>query len=60
MATLPNGVKHLPGFLDRQQQESLVESIRTVVAEAPLFTPAMPRTGKAMSVRMTNCGPLGW
>jgi alkylated DNA repair protein (DNA oxidative demethylase) len=20
----------------------------------------MPRTGKALSVRMTNCGPLGW
>lgn len=60
MATLPNGVRHLPGFLDRQRQESLVESIRAVVTEAPLFTPAMPRTGKLMSVRMTNCGPLGW
>jgi alkylated DNA repair protein (DNA oxidative demethylase) len=22
--------------------------------------PAMPGTGKPMSVRMTNCGPLGW
>src|SRR5690606_37784497 len=31
-----------------------------VVAKAPLYTPRMPRTGKAMSVRMTNCGPLGW
>jgi alkylated DNA repair protein (DNA oxidative demethylase) len=28
--------------------------------EAPLFTPTMPRSGKEMSVRMTNCGPLGW
>ena len=27
---------------------------------APLYVPAMPRTGKQMSVRMTNCGPLGW
>jgi alkylated DNA repair protein (DNA oxidative demethylase) len=27
---------------------------------APLYVPAMPRTGKEMSVRMTNCGPLGW
>ena len=27
---------------------------------APLFVPAMPRTGKEMSVRMTNCGALGW
>ena len=27
---------------------------------APLFQPRMPRTGKPFSVRMTNCGPLGW
>jgi alkylated DNA repair protein (DNA oxidative demethylase) len=27
---------------------------------APLFTPTMPKTGKPFSVRMTNCGPLGW
>ncbi|MGO7888749.1 alpha-ketoglutarate-dependent dioxygenase AlkB, partial [Rhizobium ruizarguesonis] len=26
----------------------------------PLYVPAMPGTGKPMSVRMTNCGPLGW
>ena len=25
-----------------------------------LFTPKMPRTAKPFSVRMTNCGPLGW
>jgi alkylated DNA repair protein (DNA oxidative demethylase) len=25
-----------------------------------LFAPAMPRTGRPFSVRMTNCGPLGW
>lgn len=60
MKVLPQGIRHIPDFLDRQQQEALVESIRAVVAEAPLFVPAMPRTGKPMSVRMTNCGPLGW
>ncbi|URK86627.1 alpha-ketoglutarate-dependent dioxygenase AlkB [Rhizobium sp. RCAM05350] len=60
MKALPQGIRHIPDFLDRQQQEALVESIRAVVAEAPLFVPAMPRTGKPMSVRMTNCGPLGW
>jgi len=57
---LPKGIRHIPGFLDRDKQEALVETIRAVVAEAPLFTPVMPRTGKEMSVRMTNCGPLGW
>ena len=57
---LPNGIRHLPGYLDRPKQEALVEAIRAIVAEAPLFTPVMPGTGKEMSVRMTNCGLLGW
>lgn len=57
---LPNGIRHLPGYLDRPAQEGLVETIRAVVAEAPLYTPIMPGTGKEMSVRMTNCGSLGW
>lgn len=60
MRVLPQGIRHIPGFLDREKQEALVESIRAIVAEAPLFVPAMPKTGKPMSVRMTNCGPLGW
>jgi alkylated DNA repair protein (DNA oxidative demethylase) len=60
MQVLPKGIRHIPGFLDRAQQEALVESIRAVVADAPLYVPAMPRTGKPMSVRMTNCGSLGW
>ncbi|WP_349436534.1 alpha-ketoglutarate-dependent dioxygenase AlkB [Pararhizobium sp. A13] len=60
MRSLPQGIRHIPGFLDREKQEAMVETIRAIVAEAPLFVPAMPRTGKPMSVRMTNCGPLGW
>src|SRR5262245_41431396 len=60
MLVLPKGVRHMPGYLSRGAQESLVEDVRRVVQEAPLFVPAMPRTGKQMSVRMTNCGTLGW
>ena len=60
MPALPDGVRHLPDYLDRAAQQALMDDIRAVVAEAPLYTPAMPRTGKAMSVRMTNCGALGW
>ncbi|MDZ5697388.1 alpha-ketoglutarate-dependent dioxygenase AlkB [Chelativorans sp. M5D2P16] len=60
MNTLPNGVHHIPGALDQDAQEALLEAIRAMVSEAPLFVPTMPRTGKPMSVRMTNCGPLGW
>ena len=60
MNVLPDGVRHLPGYLDPAAQEALVAAIREVVASAPLFQPVMPRTGKPLSVRMTNCGPLGW
>ncbi|PDT83627.1 alpha-ketoglutarate-dependent dioxygenase AlkB [Sinorhizobium sp. BJ1] len=60
MQVLPKGVRHIPGFLDRSRQEELVEAIRHVVATAPLYLPEMPKTGKPMSVRMTNCGSLGW
>lgn len=60
MKSPPEGVRHLPGYLDTAAQKALLAGIRQVVAEAPLFVPAMPRTGKEMSVRMTNCGTLGW
>lgn len=60
MASFANGIRHLPGYLDRAAQEHLVELVRGVVAEAPLYVPEMPGTGKPMSVRMTNCGSLGW
>lgn len=50
----------MPGYLGRDDQVALVEAIRTVVQAAPLYVPIMPRTGKPMSVRMTNCGNLGW
>lgn len=60
MQVLPSGIRHMPGFLGIEAQHALVAEIRAVVAAAPLYTPAMPRTGKEMSVRMTNCGTLGW
>ncbi|CUA90488.1 Alkylated DNA repair dioxygenase AlkB [Chelatococcus sambhunathii] len=54
------GVLHWPGYLDRPAQDALAAALREVVREAPFYTPRMPRTGKPFSVRMTNCGPLGW
>jgi DNA oxidative demethylase len=57
---LSPGLRYLPGRLDRDSQESLVEEIRQIVERAPLYVPVMPGTGREMSVRMTNCGPLGW
>jgi alkylated DNA repair protein (DNA oxidative demethylase) len=60
MQVLPRGVRHMPGYLARDDQDMLVEAIRSVVRAAPLYTPTMPRSGKPMTVRMTNCGSLGW
>lgn len=48
------------GWLDRPGQEALAEELRELLIRAPLFTPRMPRTGTPFSVRMSNCGPLGW
>ncbi|MCB1382581.1 MAG: alpha-ketoglutarate-dependent dioxygenase AlkB [Notoacmeibacter sp.] len=59
-ANIPDGFRHWPRLLDAAMQADLADAVRAIVAEAPLFTPVMPRTGKPMSVRMTNCGPLGW
>ncbi len=60
MQVLPNGVHWIPGYLDRAAQEALVADVRQVVESAPLYRPTMPRTAKPFSVRMTNCGELGW
>ena len=53
-------LEYLPGRLGAKQQVALLRALRAAMDEAPLFTPTMPRSGKPMSVRMTNCGPLGW
>jgi alkylated DNA repair protein (DNA oxidative demethylase) len=54
------GWRHLAGFLTAGQQQALLAEVRAVIEAAPLFTPTMPRTGRPFSVRMSNCGPLGW
>lgn len=60
VAPSPEGLTLLPGRLSRSEQVALVDALREVVRDTPLFTPVMPKTGKPFSVRMTNCGPLGW
>jgi DNA oxidative demethylase len=57
---MTQGLRHLPEHFSRAQQEALLATLRQAVAQAPLFTPVMPRTGKPFSVRMTNLGSLGW
>lgn len=55
-----SGARHIPDYLDAEAQAALLAELRAIVADAPLYTPTMPRTGKPLSVRMTNCGSLGW
>lgn len=54
------GIVHWPGYLSPDDQAALVAELSAVLRQAPLFQPRMPRTGKPFSVRMSNCGPLGW
>jgi alkylated DNA repair protein (DNA oxidative demethylase) len=54
-----DGLRIIPGYLDRNAQEAAVAALRQVVASAPLYTPYVQH-GKPMSVKMTNCGPFGW
>ena len=54
-----SGLIHRPYWREDEQRRAL-EAVMKAVADAPFFTPAMPRTGKPFSVRMTNFGPLGW
>lgn len=60
MTSVLEGVRLVANFLDKSEQEALRQSVRDIVRQSPLYTPRMPKSGKPMSVRMTNCGPLGW
>lgn len=57
---LAPGLVHWPGHLDADAQARLAAQLAAVLAAAPLFTPRMPRGAAPFSVRMTNCGALGW
>ncbi len=54
------GLRLYPGYLDRASQAALVAAVDDVLSAAPLFVPRMPKSGRPFTVRMSNCGPLGW
>lgn len=60
MPEIAPGAFHYPSFLDAAAQAALAEEIAEVIAAAPLYVSTMPKTGAPMSVRMINCGALGW
>jgi alkylated DNA repair protein (DNA oxidative demethylase) len=53
------GIDLFQGLLEPLEQTALVDDLREVIRAAPLFAPVTAR-GKAMSVRMTSAGRLGW
>lgn len=57
---MTSGLKYMPGYLDRTAQEELVARLRETLAEAPFYTPVMPKSGRPLTVRMSNLGALGW
>jgi alkylated DNA repair protein (DNA oxidative demethylase) len=59
-AVLPEGFRLIAGALTGSEQKALLADIQNVMLSAPLFQPCMPKTGQPFSVRMTNCGQLGW
>jgi len=53
-------VLYFENKLDSAAQAGLLREVRKIIGEAPLYVPTMPRSGRPMSVRMTNAGALGW
>lgn len=53
------GVQIYAGLIPSEAQEALVAVLRECARQAPFFTP-VTASGKAMSVRMTSAGRLGW
>ena len=54
-----DGFKLFPAALDPGGQQDLLGEVLAALEQAPPYRPVTPG-GKAMSVRMSNLGPLGW
>ncbi|MGF1461825.1 MAG: alpha-ketoglutarate-dependent dioxygenase AlkB [Maricaulaceae bacterium] len=57
---MTEGFIHRPDRLDRAAQAALLQAVFTAIRGAGFYQPTMPRTGRPLSVQMTNLGPLGW
>ncbi|HEY2179697.1 MAG TPA: alpha-ketoglutarate-dependent dioxygenase AlkB [Caulobacteraceae bacterium] len=53
------GFRLYPAYFDAAAQSRLATAVLEAARGAPFYRPVTP-TGKAMSVEMTNLGPLGW
>lgn len=57
---MSTGLNYLPSYFDRTAQEALITAVEQAIAQAPFYTPVMPRSGRPFTVRMSNLGQLGW
>ena len=57
--TVPSGFQLFPAALDASAQKALAEAVLGLIETAPTANYVTPG-GKAMSVAMSNLGPLGW
>lgn len=57
---LPAAFRYLPACLDPQAQRAVLAAVNAVLEQAPLYRATMPKSGRPLSVEMSNCGPLGW
>jgi DNA oxidative demethylase len=55
-----DGFRFLPEYFSPPAQKALLAEVLSLLDDCPLYRGAMPRTGKPLSVRNTNLGPLGW
>ena len=56
----PEGFRHYPGLLDPAAQARLAAAVLALLDEAPAYHASMPKSGRPMSVAMSNAGRLGW
>src|SRR3546814_6858737 len=55
-----DGFRHYPGLLDRTAQQALAAAVLALLDEAPAYHATMPKSGRPMSVAMSNAGRFGW
>jgi alkylated DNA repair protein (DNA oxidative demethylase) len=57
---LQPGLFYIQDYLGKDEQKALLSDLRLKLEDAPLYTAHMPKSGTPLSVKMSNCGPLGW
>jgi len=57
---LHSGFGYYAGFLERGAQEAILATLEPLLESAPFYRPSMPKSGKPLSVQMTNLGSFGW